>query len=168
MEEAMARKKSPAILRDDQTELARARLERFGRNLAADAEQPGLLDETREERRWMASGIEAFLAGKEKSLNHALGLVRRQGNPGKLKVWADRAADLDSKNLSHKAAADLLGLNNERSLRRSRSRGRAANEPARISACISLKLDAAAEEGQAKRIAEVELYNREHGIRSSK
>jgi hypothetical protein len=151
-----------------QVDTARERLGALARFLSQEAKQVPLASD-RELLRWGADSLHAFLIGKALSLNHAFGMVRGQGNPGKAGKWAERAAEADRENLSAPKVASRFGLADIKSVREGLARGRrdnAAAEIARIAAELDDRLDRAAGGDDADRAARVRKFNRKHKIKS--
>jgi hypothetical protein len=92
-------------------EVGRARLTRLAAFLAEEAgRQPAVLHETADDLEWAARCLKEFLAGRAASLEHAFGLIRRPGNPGKTRIWGSRARDADAAGLSTIETASRLVL----------------------------------------------------------
>lgn len=80
---------------------------------------------------WAVSAIRGFLNGDAPTLEHAFGLVAKQGNPNGVTRWAERAALAERDGLSVTQVADRYGLADTKSVREGLRRGREANERAR-------------------------------------
>jgi hypothetical protein len=146
---------------------ARERLGALARFLSQEAKHAALASD-RELLRWGAVSLDAFLIGKALSLNHAFGMVRGQGNPGKARKWAERAAEADRENLPASKVASRFGLADIKSVREGLARGRrdnAAAEVERIAAELDDRLDRAARDDDADRVARVRKFNRKHKIK---
>lgn len=97
-----------------------------------DQARQSVLSTDRRRLQWATSCISDFLQGRSSSLDHAFGLVQKQGNPGRLKVWAERAALADAEGLTVAQVAAEYGLADEKSVREGLKRGREINRKKRI------------------------------------
>lgn len=99
---------------------------------------------------WAVSAIGDYLKGDAPTLEHAFGLVARQGNPGGLTRWAERAALADRDGLSVTQVADQYGLADTKSVREGLRRGREANERAKHAKRIEDSVKAIAADFKSK------------------
>jgi hypothetical protein len=143
----MAKKATAAKQPDETPETARARLKRLAPLLDEEAGNQPAVPETADDLKWLASGIKVVAADETKSLDRTLGLVRRRGNPHKIR---------------HRYGTD------ERTVRRERQRRRIENERAEIAKIPSRTCDRLEKSDQVehdKRVDEVRRFDREHHIK---
>ncbi len=158
-------KKKPTKRADTAT--ARKDLEAVGRFLRYQARHSVLSAEKRR-LQWATTCIADYLEGRSASLDHAFGLVEKQGNPGRIKVWAERAELADAEGLTVAQVAAKYGLSDEKSVRDGLKRGREINHRkyiAEAGAKIGAELAEEREKELAVRRREVRQHMKFHKIR---
>jgi len=127
-----------------------------------------VLSSERRRLQWATSCISDFLEGRSPTLDHAFGLVQKQGNPGRIKVWAERAELADAEGLTVAQVAAKYGLSDDKSVREGLKRGREINRKKGIREAadkIADDLQREREEELAQRQEEVRQHNKANKIR---